>query len=67
MYTDGIIEAHDAKDREFGTDRLVRTVKAARQKTAQEIGQEVLAKVEKWGPGEQDDRTVVIVKAVAVP
>ena len=66
MYTDGIIEAHDRNDREFGIDRLVRLVKTNRNKPSQEIGQEVLAKVEKWGRGEQDDRTVVIIKAVAV-
>jgi sigma-B regulation protein RsbU (phosphoserine phosphatase) len=64
MYTDGIIEAHDAKDREFSTERLVRLVKANRTRTSQEIGQEVLARVEKWGREEEDDRTVVIIKAV---
>lgn len=66
MYTDGIIEAHDRNDREFGIDRLVRLVKTNRNKTSQEIGQEVLTRVAKWGRGEQDDRTVVIIKAVAV-
>lgn len=66
MYTDGIIEAHDRNEREFGTDRLVKLVKANRHRTAQEIGQEVLAKVEKYGGGGQDDRTVVIVKAIEV-
>ncbi|HEX8618272.1 MAG TPA: PP2C family protein-serine/threonine phosphatase [Thermoanaerobaculia bacterium] len=66
MYTDGIIEAHDAKDREFSTDRLVRLVKANRNRTSQEIGQEVLARVAKWGREEEDDRTVVIIKAVSV-
>jgi phosphoserine phosphatase RsbU/P len=66
MYTDGIIEAHDTKDREFGIDRLVRLVKANRERSAQEIGQEVLARVAKWGKGEQDDRTVVIIKSVNV-
>ena len=64
MYTDGIIEATDKKDREFGIDRLVRIVKANRHRTAQEIGQEVLARVAKWGREDQDDRTVVIVRAV---
>ena len=39
-------------------------VRANRTRSAQEIGQEVLARVTEWGPGEQDDRTVVIVKAV---
>ncbi|HYK01746.1 MAG TPA: PP2C family protein-serine/threonine phosphatase [Thermoanaerobaculia bacterium] len=66
MYTDGIIEAHDSKDREFGIDRLVRLIKANRTRTSQEIGQEVLARVAKWGREEEDDRTVVIIKAVDV-
>jgi phosphoserine phosphatase RsbU/P len=66
MYTDGIIEAHDRQDREFSTDRLVRLVKSNRNRTAQEIGQEVLARVAKWGRADEDDRTIVIVKAVEV-
>ncbi|MDQ3280906.1 MAG: PP2C family protein-serine/threonine phosphatase [Acidobacteriota bacterium] len=66
LYTDGIIEAHDGKDREFSTERLVRLVKANRTRSAQEIGQEVLARVEKWGREEEDDRTIVIIKAVAI-
>lgn len=64
MYTDGIIEAEDRTERQFGTERLVKTVKANRHRTAQEIGQEVLARVAKWGREGQDDRTIVIVKAV---
>lgn len=66
MYTDGIIEAHDRNDREFGIDRLVKIVKSNRDRSAQEIGQEVLARVAKFGPGSQDDRTIVIVKAIEV-
>lgn len=66
MYTDGIIEAVDRNDREFGIERLLRVVKANRQRSAQEIGMEVLSRVAKWGREGQDDRTVVIVKAVAV-
>ena len=66
MYTDGIIEAHDAKDNEFGIDRLVRLVKANRTRPSQEIGQEVLARVAKWGREEEDDRTIVIIKAIDV-
>jgi sigma-B regulation protein RsbU (phosphoserine phosphatase) len=64
LYTDGIIEAHDAKDREFSTDRLVRMVRANRARPAQEIGKEVLARVAKWGRDDEDDRTIVIVKAI---
>jgi sigma-B regulation protein RsbU (phosphoserine phosphatase) len=63
LYSDGIVEAHDRRDREFGLERLVRLVKSNRTKTAQEIGQEVLARAIKWGREEEDDKTVVIVKA----
>ncbi|HEX6088291.1 MAG TPA: PP2C family protein-serine/threonine phosphatase [Thermoanaerobaculia bacterium] len=66
MYTDGIIEARDRNEREFGTDRLVRVVKQNRTRSSQEIGQEVLAKVAKWGREGQDDRTIVVVKAIEV-
>lgn len=64
MYTDGIVEAHDRRDREFGLDRLLRVVRQNRMRSAQEIGQEVLARVTAWGRAAEDDRTVVIVKAV---
>lgn len=66
MYSDGIVEAHDNKDREFGMERLLRVVKASRTRSAQEIGQEVLARVAKWGREGEDDRTIVIVKAIRV-
>ncbi|MCU1348932.1 MAG: hypothetical protein JWO56_1962 [Acidobacteria bacterium] len=66
MYTDGIVEAHDDSDREFGLERLQRLVKQNRQRPASEIGQEVLAKVAKWGREGEDDRTIVIVKAIPV-
>jgi len=66
MYTDGIIEAHDREDREFSTERLVGIVKRNRHRPAQEIGLEVLGRVGKWGRADEDDRTIVIVKAVEV-
>ena len=64
LYSDGIVEAHNSRDEEFGLDRLERLVKVNRPRTAEEIGREVLARVTKWGRRDPDDRTVVIVKAV---
>ncbi|HET7712662.1 MAG TPA: PP2C family protein-serine/threonine phosphatase [Thermoanaerobaculia bacterium] len=64
MYSDGVVEARASGDREFGLERLQKLVKANRQRSAQEIGQEVLARVSKWSPRKEDDRTVVIVKAL---
>ena len=64
LYSDGITEAHNARDEEFGLDRLQRLVKANRHRSAEEIGREVLSRVSRWGRRDPDDRTVVIVKAV---
>ncbi len=64
LYSDGIVEAHNRHDEEFGLDRLKRVVKANRTRSAEEIGREVLARVARWGRKGEDDRTVVIVKAV---
>ncbi|HXH91333.1 MAG TPA: PP2C family protein-serine/threonine phosphatase [Thermoanaerobaculia bacterium] len=64
MYTDGVVEAHNSDDEEFSLERLQTLVAANRERHAKEIGKEILARVTEWGPGEQDDRTVVIVKAM---
>jgi sigma-B regulation protein RsbU (phosphoserine phosphatase) len=64
LYSDGIVEAHNAKDEEFELWRLQRLVKANRTRSAEEIGKEVLARVARWSRLREDDQTVVIVKAV---
>ena len=64
LYSDGIVEAHDRSDREFGLDRLKRVVKTNRDRSAKEIGSEVLFRVARWARRTEDDRTVVIVKAL---
>ncbi len=66
MYSDGVIEAHDRNEREFSVERLIRIVKAKRTRSAQEIGREVLSRVGRWGREGEDDRTIVVVKAVEV-
>jgi sigma-B regulation protein RsbU (phosphoserine phosphatase) len=66
LYSDGVVEAHDSHDREFGLDRLQRVVRTNRARSAQEIGQEVLRRVVRWGREREDDRTVMIVKALPV-
>jgi sigma-B regulation protein RsbU (phosphoserine phosphatase) len=64
LYSDGIIEAHDRRDVEYSIERLVRAVKMNRQRSAQHIGQDVLSRVARWGRAAEDDRTIVIVKAL---
>jgi len=64
LYSDCSVEACDRKDQEFGLDRLLQIVKGKRNESAQEIGQHILSRVARFGEEGQDDRTVVIVKAI---
>ncbi|HVR43037.1 MAG TPA: PP2C family protein-serine/threonine phosphatase [Thermoanaerobaculia bacterium] len=64
LYTDGIVEAHDERGEEFGLDRLVPLVRELGPQSAQEIVQQVLEAVSAWSGEGEDDRTIVIVKAI---
>ncbi|HEV8611802.1 MAG TPA: PP2C family protein-serine/threonine phosphatase [Thermoanaerobaculia bacterium] len=65
LFTDGMLEATDAKGREFGVERLKRAFAAIRDKPSDEIARALIDKVGEHtrGPAE-DDRTVVVVKRV---
>lgn len=62
MYSDGIVEAVNRKDEEFGVDRLRRLVRRHRSETAETICNTVLDRSTKWGSLDPDDRTIVIIK-----
>jgi phosphoserine phosphatase RsbU/P len=62
--TDGVFEANDAIGREFGTDRLIAAVRAAHDKSAQELVDAIFDAVEAFrgDTPPNDDMTVVAVK-----
>ena len=64
LYTDGVVEAHDTKGREFGASRLKRLVAEARRQPAREIAHRVANAVKSWRGGAvpEDDVTVVAIK-----
>lgn len=69
LYTDGIVEAGEAGEREFGLDRLKRVVVEARRATADEILSAILREVARFTRGAvaQDDRTLLVVRRAASP
>jgi Stage II sporulation protein E (SpoIIE) len=69
MYTDGMVEAHDAKDVEFGIGRLTRAFLELREQPCDEIARELIRRVAEYAGGEEpeDDRTVVVLKRHAGP
>ena len=61
--TDGILEAADEKDEEFGSEKLAASVIRHRDKTAQEIIEAVIEEVNQWCHGVQaDDKVLMVMK-----
>src|SRR6267378_4408190 len=66
LYTDGVTEANNPEEEEFGKDRLVESVRAARGLTASEMIAAVQRDVAQWtdGRGAHEDVTFFVIKAL---
>ena len=64
--TDGITEAADKQDEEFGRQRLAELVAKHRELPAEKIVTEVLAEVDQFSRGgtHEDDRVILVIKVV---
>lgn len=63
-YTDGIIEALDQHERQYGVDRLKEVVSANRNRSAREVFDIVMEDVSRYSReiGQTDDRTLQVIK-----
>jgi serine phosphatase RsbU (regulator of sigma subunit) len=61
IYTDGITEAANHVEEEFGEERLLQVLQANKNLPASALMQKVLASVQKFSPGEQGDDLTLIV------
>jgi serine phosphatase RsbU (regulator of sigma subunit) len=65
IYTDGLTEAFNDRDEEFGEERLIQTVRDASSKSAQFICGHMIKTIRQYSSStteEADDMTVVVVK-----
>lgn len=64
FYTDGLSEAQDAKDEEYGEERILQYIKAHRQKSPDIIKDGILQTVFNFSAADapEDDTTIVILK-----
>ena len=69
LYTDGMVEATDAKATEFGIDRLRDSFVSMRERTSDEIVRAMIEQVNEFTVTcePEDDRTVVVVKRTRTP
>ena len=64
IFTDGVTEANDAADEEFGEARLIETIRAHRNSPPAELIEAIQNEVKSFSGGEQsDDLTLVIARA----
>lgn len=65
MYTDGVVEARNQRDEEFGVKRLEEVVRASSGRRAHEIVKAITEAVDEHSSemgGPEDDLTVSIIK-----
>jgi sigma-B regulation protein RsbU (phosphoserine phosphatase) len=69
LYTDGIVEARDPRQTEFGLERLKRLVASVREKSAEEIVGAIFERVASFtrDSAPEDDRTVLVVRRSSSP
>lgn len=69
FYTDGITEANDPEENEFGLERLKQVVVDHRDKPARQIVEAIFTAVSAFAPDDplRDDRTVVVAKRLSDP
>ncbi|MGI8771893.1 MAG: PP2C family protein-serine/threonine phosphatase [Acidobacteriaceae bacterium] len=60
LYTDGIIEAADAKKEEFGQGRLQALLRKGAHLSPQEAADLIIASVQAWSKSQDDDLTVLV-------
>ena len=66
LYTDGLTEARNSSDEEYGRDRLVESVRKCRDLSAREMIDYIHRDLITWtdGQGADDDMTIFIIKAL---
>ena len=69
LFSDGVTEAMDPEDNEFGNDRLKRALEAYRRETVEQVQSDVLAAVKEFarGASQRDDVTVVVARYCGPP
>jgi hypothetical protein len=69
LYSDGIVEAANSKDDQFGEDRLEELVRESLSQSPAEIRGKILSEVNRFTSNAElsDDRTLVVVRYAGVP
>ena len=62
LYTDGLIEARNAMNEEFGLERVEQILCSRANAPVRDIHDSLLAAVKAWTPVQQDDITMIVLR-----
>ena len=60
LYTDGVVEAANGAEEEFGYERLGELLAMSAGRTVEEMADLILSTVQDWASTQTDDLTVVV-------
>ncbi len=60
LYTDGIVEARNAEEMEFGQERLRNLLEQTAELSTSQIADHVLSVIQQWSKVQEDDLTILI-------
>ena len=60
LYTDGVLEAANVQQEEFGAERLCALVRESARRSQSEAADDIIAAVQRWSSMQGDDLTVVV-------
>jgi phosphoserine phosphatase RsbU/P len=60
LYTDGIVEAEDRREEEFGQERLCALLRESAGLAHAETADMILSSVQQWSAGQDDDMTLLV-------
>jgi len=60
LYTDGMLEAMNGQEEEFGRDRLHALVRESRGLNLAEAADHIISSVQRWAPSQGDDLTLLL-------
>jgi serine phosphatase RsbU (regulator of sigma subunit) len=65
LYTDGVVEARNARKEQYGVQRLARELEAVHDEPVESIRDHLLGAVQQWMDAQRDDITLVVARQQA--
>jgi serine phosphatase RsbU (regulator of sigma subunit) len=67
FYTDGIVEARDARGQQFGQERLAAALERVHERPVEVIRDMLMNEFDQWTARREDDATLLVARHLGAP